>query len=136
MYQKENVPCYQYNNPSSEQLKKVLAPEHTALLLIDMQNDFISSKGKFSLGGRDSSAIRAIVPTARRFWMPHGPPMCSLSTFSKQRSHTGKATAAVGSHLKAATAKPPTMRFPVHGDGSMWKILNHIRIFLKAFMNQ
>ena len=65
MYQKENVPCYQYNNPSSEQLKKVLAPEHTALLLSDMQNDFISSKGKFSLGGRDSSAIRVIVPTCK-----------------------------------------------------------------------
>lgn len=65
MYKKKETRCFQYNDPSAEQLREVLSPQHTALLMIDMQNDFISAEGKFALGGRDSSAIQKIVPTCR-----------------------------------------------------------------------
>ncbi len=66
MYQKEKTACYQYNNPTPEQLSQVLNPKHTALILIDMQNDFISGQGKFALGGRDSASVRNIVPTCKQ----------------------------------------------------------------------
>ena len=62
MYKKRPEVKYPYNNPSPEALKEILSPEHTALILIDMQNDFISDQGKFALGGRDSSEVKAIVP--------------------------------------------------------------------------
>jgi len=65
MYQKAPEISYQYNNPDYSDLKKILGPKHTALVMIDMQNDFVSKEGKFALGGRDSSAVQGIVPVCR-----------------------------------------------------------------------
>ena len=45
---------------------EILDPRHTALLVIDMQNDFVSSEGKVAKAGNDPSAIQAIVPRLRR----------------------------------------------------------------------
>jgi len=43
-----------------------IALEQTALVVIDMQNDFGSAGGMFDLAGVDISAIRAVVPNVRR----------------------------------------------------------------------
>lgn len=45
---------------------EILAPEHTALILIDMQVDFVSDDGKFGLAGRDMSEVQGIIPNCRR----------------------------------------------------------------------
>ena len=49
------------NEPS-----EILLPRHTALVVIDMQNDFVSDDGKVAQAGNDPSAIQAIVPTLQR----------------------------------------------------------------------
>lgn len=43
-------------------LAEILAPEHTALVIVDMQNDMCHPDGWFSQQGRDGSAIRETVP--------------------------------------------------------------------------
>lgn len=65
MYKKMKTDVYQYNNPDAAELKRILAPDKTALIMIDMQNDFVDDKGKFALGGRDASQIKKIVPTCK-----------------------------------------------------------------------
>ena len=56
MYEKEQIVSFRYNDPEDKDLSKILDPKHTALLMIDMQNDFCSPKGKFAQAGRDCSA--------------------------------------------------------------------------------
>ncbi len=43
----------------------VICPEQTAFLLIDMQNDFVSPRGKMAQFGFDSSNVQKIVPTLK-----------------------------------------------------------------------
>ena len=57
--------AYKYNNERDADLKRILNPKHTALLMIDMQNDFCSEEGKFSKAGRDCTSIRRIVPSCK-----------------------------------------------------------------------
>ena len=45
---------------------EILSPRHTALIVIDMQNDFVSDDGKVAAAGNDPSAIQAIVPALER----------------------------------------------------------------------
>lgn len=66
MYEKERISSYKYNDAADADLAKILDPKHTALLMIDMQNDFCSPKGKFAQAGRDCSATEAIVPTCQK----------------------------------------------------------------------
>lgn len=47
-------------------LKKTLSPEKTALLIIDMQNDFVSQKGYLGLKGQDLSMVRATIPAMKK----------------------------------------------------------------------
>ena len=42
-----------------------IAPAHTALLVIDMQNDFCHPEGAFARRGLDISMVQAIVPTVQ-----------------------------------------------------------------------
>ena len=44
-------------------LAEKVAPEHTALIVIDMQNDFCDDEGACAQNGQDLSSVRAIVPT-------------------------------------------------------------------------
>ena len=44
----------------------ILAPGHTALIMVDMQRDFCCEDGKFAQAGRDISDVRAIIPNCRR----------------------------------------------------------------------
>ncbi len=46
-------------------LKKALIPGKTALLIIDMQNDFVSEKGYLGLKGQDLSMVRDTVPAVK-----------------------------------------------------------------------
>ena len=46
-------------------LEEILAPAHTALLVVDAQNDFISSRGHFARNGKDVTAMGATVPRLR-----------------------------------------------------------------------
>lgn len=46
-------------------LSEVVAQEHTALLVVDMQNDFVASDGHFARHGRDVSRVQAVIPTIR-----------------------------------------------------------------------
>ena len=45
MYMKEPEKCYRYNDAEDADFTKIVDPKHTALLMIDMQNDFCSPKG-------------------------------------------------------------------------------------------
>jgi len=43
-----------------------IVPAHSAVVVVDMQNDFGSAGGMFATGGIDISGIRAVIaPTAR-----------------------------------------------------------------------
>ena len=43
-------------------LEQKIAPEHTAVIVIDVQNDFCADDGVFGRQGQDLSAIQAMVP--------------------------------------------------------------------------
>ena len=47
-------------------LPEKLAPSHTALLVIDMQNDFCDDEGACARNGQDVRVVQAIVPTLHR----------------------------------------------------------------------
>ena len=66
MYMKENEKCYRYNDAEDADFTKIVDPKHTALLMIDMQNDFCSPKGKFAQAGRAADSIIEIVPACRK----------------------------------------------------------------------
>ena len=66
MYEKRPVVSYRYNDPADTDLPQILNPTHTALLLIDMQNDFCLPEGKFAQSGRDCGATESIIPTCKR----------------------------------------------------------------------
>jgi nicotinamidase-related amidase len=52
--------------PFYDQLSEILDPEHCALLVVDMQNDFCSPTGHFARNGKSISAVQSIVePIAR-----------------------------------------------------------------------
>lgn len=46
--------------------KDILNPEHTALIIVDMQKDFCNTDGLYAKAGRDVSAVRAIIPNLRK----------------------------------------------------------------------
>jgi nicotinamidase-related amidase len=46
-----------------ETLEERVAPRHTALLVVDMQNDYCTPEGASDRNGRDLSAIRAAIPS-------------------------------------------------------------------------
>lgn len=47
-------------------LEEIVAPEHTALLVVDMQKDFCEPTGVYGKGGADTARIGAAVPTISR----------------------------------------------------------------------
>lgn len=42
-------------------LEEIIAPEHTALIIVDMQRDFCCDDGVFAQAGRDISLVKSIV---------------------------------------------------------------------------
>ena len=66
VYMKEPEKCYRYNDAEDADFTKIVDPKHTALLMIDMQNDFCSPKGKFAQAGRAADSIIEIVPACRK----------------------------------------------------------------------
>lgn len=46
-------------------LAEILDPTHTALLIVDMQNDGCDERGWWAQQGRDVSAVRAVIPRIR-----------------------------------------------------------------------
>lgn len=46
-----------------DQLHEIVAPAHTAFMVVDMQNDFCAEDGVFGRHGADTARIRAAVPT-------------------------------------------------------------------------
>lgn len=52
--------------PAVKTLKKPLNPDKTALLIIDMQNDFVSDKGYLGLKGQSLSMVRETIPAMKR----------------------------------------------------------------------
>lgn len=47
-------------------LKQVLNPKHTALLIVDMQKDFLSLEGKLAQSGQDLAAMRATIKPIKK----------------------------------------------------------------------
>lgn len=47
-------------------MEAILAPGHTALIIVDMQKDFCCWDGKFARAGRDISDVRAIIPNCEK----------------------------------------------------------------------
>lgn len=66
MYKKEPERVYKYNDAEDSELTEILDPKHTALLMIDMQNDFCSVDGVFAKGGRNCKPILDIVPSCKK----------------------------------------------------------------------
>jgi nicotinamidase-related amidase len=56
-----------YHLDVAETLDELLPPATTALLLIDVQNDFCSDGGHYHRYGKDLSMIQAMLPTLQRF---------------------------------------------------------------------
>jgi ureidoacrylate peracid hydrolase len=46
-----------------DRLEEIVAPDHTAFLVVDMQKDFCEPTGVFGKGGADTARIRAAIPT-------------------------------------------------------------------------
>lgn len=53
-------------NEILKNLKEIIAPEHTALIIVDMQRDFCCNDGAFAQAGRDISMVRSIVQPMQR----------------------------------------------------------------------
>jgi nicotinamidase-related amidase len=49
-----------------DRLDEIVAPSHTAFLVVDMQNDFCSPDGVFGKRGTETGSVRAIIPETRR----------------------------------------------------------------------
>ena len=47
-------------------LGEIVAPQHTALLVVDMQNDLVLSEGWFAKNGKDVSHVGQIIPRVAR----------------------------------------------------------------------
>jgi ureidoacrylate peracid hydrolase len=47
--------------------KEILDPKHSAVIVVDMQKDFVSSTGKIAAAGNDVSAIQEIIPRLQAF---------------------------------------------------------------------
>jgi nicotinamidase-related amidase len=47
-------------------LDEIVAASHTALLIVDMQNDFVAGDGHFARSGKDVARIARIIPNVRR----------------------------------------------------------------------
>ena len=47
-------------------LEEIVAAPHTALLIVDMQNDFVSEEGHFARSGKDVRRIARIIPNLKR----------------------------------------------------------------------
>ena len=54
-------------SPPLLQLNQMVAPAHTVLLVIDMQNDFCSPGGVVAAAGREMGAIQAMIPRLALF---------------------------------------------------------------------
>ncbi len=48
-------------------LSELVKPSKTAILVVDVQNDFCEPEGAAGKGGKDTSAAMAIIPTLQRF---------------------------------------------------------------------
>lgn len=49
-----------------DSLAEIVAPIHTALLVVDMQNDFCSPEGHFARNGKDVARLAPLPPTINR----------------------------------------------------------------------
>ncbi|MDE0944653.1 MAG: cysteine hydrolase, partial [Alphaproteobacteria bacterium] len=50
-----------------DSLSELVAPETTALLVVDVQNDFCHDDGHFARHGKDMAAVKAVLPGIRSF---------------------------------------------------------------------
>ena len=48
-------------------LSELVKPSKTAILIVDVQNDFCESNGAAGKGGKDTTAAMAMIPTLQRF---------------------------------------------------------------------
>ena len=55
-----------FDEPVLRKTAEVIAPSHTALIIVDMQKDFLAPDGAFAKAGRDISDIQNIIPNCRR----------------------------------------------------------------------
>ncbi len=55
------------NVPVLDTLQELVDPKHTALVVIDIQNDFCHADGHFARYGKDLTAIQAMTPKAVEF---------------------------------------------------------------------
>jgi nicotinamidase-related amidase len=56
-----------YGKKIYDTLGEIVNPRHTALLVIDVQNDFCSPEGQFGRGGLETSALQKLVPKVIQF---------------------------------------------------------------------
>lgn len=54
------------NEPILRALPEVIDPKHTALIIVDMQRDFLADDGVFAQAGRDVSDIKTIIPNCQK----------------------------------------------------------------------
>jgi len=56
-----------YGKQVYDSLREIINPKHTALIVVDVQNDFCSPEGRFAEGGQDVSMLQAMVPKVLNF---------------------------------------------------------------------
>lgn len=55
-----------FDEPILRQPSEIIAPARTALIVVDMQKDFLAPDGAFARAGRDIRDIQGIIPNCRR----------------------------------------------------------------------
>ena len=55
-----------YEKVLLREIRKIVDPEHTALLVVDLQNDFCSPDGLYAKAGRDVSGVQKIIPNVKK----------------------------------------------------------------------
>ena len=62
-----------YGKNVFDSIEEMTAPQHTALVVIDMQNDYGHTAGKFASSGKTSRILRTLFLEFRNLWRARAP---------------------------------------------------------------
>lgn len=104
-------------------LDELVAPDHTALVLVDMQNDFCHPEGHFARYGKDVSSVQAVIPIvsgfvaeAQRIGMP-------VFFIRQETLPDGRSDSAAWLRFKGRDGKAPNYTIP---DSWGWQFVDGV----------
>ena len=101
-------------------LEELVDLKSTALVVIDMQNDFCHVDGHFAKYGKDLSSIEAIIPGVVRFVSRASRSAYERSSPARPLCLTGAAIRRRGFASNAGTARALITRCAAPGAGASW----------------